>query len=74
MKNISEKNYYIISLLTILVIILISFIIVRIQSRSMADVAAQDSAHLPETVSVETDSSNYNPIDEIDIFAKEDKE
>lgn len=73
MKNISEKQYYLLTLTTITLVIITSLLIANANNKSSADVTSPGSSHLPEAVTIDANSSTLNPVDEIDIFAKEDK-
>lgn len=74
MKYISEKNYYIISLSIVVLIIATTILFVLIKGRSNADSRSITNPHLPETVSINSNSGASDPLDQIDIFANKDKQ
>ena len=74
MKYISGKNYYIISLSIVVLIIGATILLVRIKSRSNADSRSITSPHLPETASTSPNSNISEPPDQIDIFAEKDEQ
>lgn len=74
MKNISQKNYYLITIVAIAIIVLASLVVVRALNRTTADELSGSTPHLPETVTIDLNSNATNPPEQIDIFAREDSQ
>lgn len=74
MKKISGKNYYLITIVVSAIIVLASIVVVRALNLTTADELSGPNPHLPETVTINSNSNTTSPVDQIDIFAKEDSQ
>lgn len=74
MKNISEKNYYLITIVISAIIVLVSIAVVGALNLTTADGLSGLTPHLPEIVTVSPNSNPADSLDQIDIFAKEDSQ